>query len=196
MRLLAWLSACVSFVLKGPTLGLARLGAQFRRPYRGPCIVLDILEAKLEKESNSRLDWSSPFGVISTGEPDLRVEWRHGSSWGETHVESCTYKPSWCCSRKIPYRPDEGISFKVVDVDMLSRNEVAGRCFCSKDKIRDAMKKKTPIVMSLGNGWAPQSHPVDHASVWHASGVRVLNTDGAPYMLCTLRTGSECSRLR
>ena len=33
------------------------------------------------------LDWRSPFGLLSKGLPDLRVEWTHGSVSGETQVE-------------------------------------------------------------------------------------------------------------
>jgi len=37
------------------------------------------------------LDWRSPFGLLSQGTPDLRVEWKHGSASGDTQVEDvCT----------------------------------------------------------------------------------------------------------
>ena len=48
----------------------------------------------------------------------------------------------------------EGVSFRVIDVDTFSRNEVVGRCFCSAKDMKQAMKSKTPIVMSLGDGYA------------------------------------------
>ena len=33
------------------------------------------------------LDWRSPFGLLSKGMPDLRVEWKHGSASGDTQVD-------------------------------------------------------------------------------------------------------------
>ena len=50
-------------------------------------------------------------------------------------------------------RAGEGINFRVVDVDTFSSNEVVGRCFCPAARVRQAMKSRTPIVMSLGEGW-------------------------------------------
>ena len=47
-----------------------------------------------------------------------------------------------------------GVSFRIVDVDAFSKNEVVGRCFCSATAMRQAMKSNTPIVMSLGDGCA------------------------------------------
>ena len=48
----------------------------------------------------------------------------------------------------------EGINFRVVDVDTFSSNEVVGRCFCPAARMREAMERNTPIVMSLGEGCA------------------------------------------
>lgn len=131
------------------TLGLRRL---FRRPYRGPICVIEIVGAELKPIANRGLDWRSRFGLISKGTPDLRVEWKHGSASGETQIEESTYTPSWFYSCKLAYTQGEGINFRVVDVDTFSSNEVVGRCFCPAARMREAMESNTPIVMSLGEG--------------------------------------------
>ena len=48
----------------------------------------------------------------------------------------------------------EGVNFRVIDVDTFSRNEVVGRCFCPATVMQQAMESNTPIVMSLGEGYA------------------------------------------
>eukprot|EP00964_Phaeocystis_antarctica_P152780 scaffold120802_cov69-Phaeocystis_antarctica.AAC.2 len=63
----------------------------------------------------------------------------------------------------------EGVSFRVIDVDTFSRNEVVGRCFCSAKDMKQAMKSKTPIVMSLGDGYAASGTIANKRSASFAS---------------------------
>ena len=67
-----------------------------------------------------------------------------------------------CCvqrwqARYTTYHNDgtgKGVNFRVVDVDTFRFNEVVGRCFCSATVMQQAMESNTPIVMSLGEGYA------------------------------------------
>jgi len=40
--------------------------------------------------------------------------------------------------------------FKVVDVDTLNNDDVIGRCYCTAEKAREAMRTNEPVVLSLG----------------------------------------------
>ena len=51
---------------------------------------------------------------------------------------------------KVPYKPDVGFVFTIVDVDTFSCNDVIGRCFLSPAEAREAMRTDEPIVLSLG----------------------------------------------
>ena len=59
-----------------PAAPKARYEAQMKPPAR---------ESTLRHAGG--LDWRSPFGLLSKGMPDLRVEWKHGSASGDTQVE-------------------------------------------------------------------------------------------------------------
>lgn len=41
---------------------------------------------------------------------------------------------------------------KVVDVDTLNDDDVIGRCYCSAEQAREAMRTNEPVVLSLGHG--------------------------------------------
>lgn len=166
-------AACFDIDLAPPKLGLRRL---FRRPYKGPICVIEIVGAELKPVGNRGLDWRSPFGRLSKGMPDLRVEWKHGSASGDTQVEECTYSPSWFYSRKLPYTAGEGIDFRVVDVDTFSRNEIVGRCFCPATVMQQAMENNSPIVMSLGDGVGKLKVLV-HGPLKSRSGMMMMNND-------------------
>merc|ERR1740124_1567546 len=174
MVLLLGSAACFDVDIAPPKLGLRRL---FRRPYRGPICIIEIIGAELTPIANSGLDWRSPFGLLSKGTPDLRVEWTHGSASGDTQVEECTYSPSWFYSRKLPYTKGEGVNFRVVDVDTFSRNEVVGRCFCPATVMQQAMESNTPIVMSLGEGVGKLKVLV-HGPLTSRSGMLMNNNAG------------------
>ena len=53
-------------------------------------------------------------------------------------------------SLKVPYKPEEGFVFTIVDVDTFSCNDVIGRCFLSPAEAREAMRTNEPSVLSLG----------------------------------------------
>ena len=119
-------------------------------------------------------------GIFLDGRPDLRVKWKHGSTSGATQVENNTYHAVWMSSLKIPYEEKQGFIFqvrlvsltpnldadvdfqptltltltltifKVVDVDDFSGDDVIGRCYCSIEEAKEAMRTNEPIVLSLG----------------------------------------------
>ena len=49
--------------------------------------------------------------------------------------------------------------FQVVDVDQLNGNDVIGRCYCSNEDAREAMRTQEPIVLSLGERCAHRPAP-------------------------------------
>ena len=69
----------------------------------------------------------------------------------------------------------EGVSFRIVDVDTFSKNEVVGRCFCSATAMRQAMKSNTPIVMSLGDGCACTYNTPNKSALQFASIILVVD---------------------
>ena len=73
---------------------------------------------------------------------------------------------------KVPYKPEEGFIFTVVDVDttLFSYGGVIGRCFLSPAEAREAMRTNEPIVMSLG-GRCPTLPAHVCFSLWPLSGV-------------------------
>lgn len=146
-----------------------------RKLQRGPCCILEIGGCELVEAANQGFDWKDPFGgIISDGRPDLRVTWKHGSTSGETQTENNTYHAVWMSSLKIPFDEKEGFVFQVrpdnldvavgyqptltlaltvfqvVDVDLLNGNDVIGRCYCSNEDAREAMRTDEPLVLSLG----------------------------------------------
>ena len=125
---------------------------QKRQLQRGPCCILEIRRAELWEQPNNKFDWGSPLGWLATGRPDLRVNWTHGPTSGKTQVEYDTYQATWMSSLKVPYKPEEGFVFTVVDSDtsLFSYNNVIGRCFLSPAQAREALRTNEPVVMSLG----------------------------------------------
>ena len=125
---------------------------QKRQLQRGPCCILEIRRAELWEQPNNKFDWGSPLGWLATGRPDLRVNWTHGPTSGKTQVEYDTYQATWMSSLKVPYKPEEGFVFTVVDSDtsLFSYNDVIGRCFLSPAQAREALRTNEPVVMSLG----------------------------------------------
>uniref|UniRef100_A0A7S0HMQ7 C2 domain-containing protein n=1 Tax=Phaeocystis antarctica TaxID=33657 RepID=A0A7S0HMQ7_9EUKA len=122
-----------------------------RKLQRGPCCILEIGGCELVEAANQGFDWKDPFGgIISDGRPDLRVTWTHGSTSGETQTENNTYHAVWMSSLKIPFDEKKGFVFQVVDVDLLNGNDVIGRCYCSNEDAREAMRTDEPLVLSLG----------------------------------------------
>ena len=80
------------------------------------------------------------------------MNWTHGPTSSKTQVEYDTYQATWMSSLKVPYKPEEGFVFTVVDSDtsLFSYNNVIGRCFLSPAQAREALRTNEPVVMSLG----------------------------------------------
>lgn len=83
----------------------------FKRPYKGPQCVLEIIGADSKQRSNSGFDhWSKP---------DILVECRHARSTHHTQIEGNTFVPRFVYSAKIPYKSLRGFTFTVYDANCL-----------------------------------------------------------------------------
>jgi hypothetical protein len=124
---------------------LSRLWAVwFKRPYKGPECVLEIIGADLEERSNSNFDhWSKP---------DIPVDCRHGKAHRKTQIEGNTLRPRFLYSAKLPYRSVRVFFFTVYDTNVVKSNEVIGRCFIGPLRAEKMIQTNEPALLSLGDG--------------------------------------------
>jgi hypothetical protein len=116
----------------------------FKRPYKGPQCVVEVVGADLDPVSNKRFDcWSKP---------DILVECRHARWMRKTPIEGNTFKPRWLWQAKMPHKAKRGFGFTVYDVNVLKGNEVIGRSFISAKEANKLKATDGSKVMSLGDG--------------------------------------------
>ena len=116
----------------------------FKRPYKGPQCVVEVVGADLDPISNQRFDsWSKP---------DVLVECRHSSWTRKTPIEGNTCKPRWLWQTKMPHKAKKGFGFTVYDVNVLKGNEVIGRAFISANEANQLKATDGSKVLTLGDG--------------------------------------------
>mmetsp|Transcript_48948 Transcript_48948/g.72770 ORF Transcript_48948/g.72770 Transcript_48948/m.72770 type:complete len:171 (-) Transcript_48948:486-998(-) len=116
----------------------------FKRPYKGPQCVVEIVGADIAVLPNSDFDrWSKP---------DIMVECKHSNGKRDTQIEPNTFRPRFLFTAKMPYESDRGFCFTVYDVNVVESNEVIGRCFISSKQAKESIKSDSGILLSIGDG--------------------------------------------
>lgn len=114
----------------------------FKRPYKGPECVVEIVGADLNKRPNKRLDrWSKP---------DIIVECQHARYSRKTQIEGNTYKPRFLWSAKMPLKAARGFLFTVYDANVFERNEVIGRAFIGPLEAEEMIQTEKPKLIPIG----------------------------------------------
>lgn len=115
----------------------------FKRPYKGPQCVIEVVGADLDPISNKRFDtWSKP---------DIMVECRHARWIRKTPIEGNTYKPRWLWQAKIPHKTKSGFGFTVYDTNVIKGNDVIGRAFISAKEANRLKSIEGTKLLSLGD---------------------------------------------
>ena len=116
----------------------------FRRPYKGPMCVVEVVGADLNIKSNSIFDhWSKP---------DIMVEVVHDKWDRKTHIEGNTFQPRFLWQSKMAYKPAKGFTFTVYDVDVVKGNSVIGRAYLPPDEAVHLIKSHDSKLLSIGDG--------------------------------------------
>jgi len=125
------------------SLTVSFMDVWFKRPYKGPQCIVEIVGADLDPVSNKRFDWVKP---------DIMVKCTHSKWTAETSIEGNTYQPRWVWQTKMPHKEEKGFAFTVYDVNVLKGNEVIGRSFLTAIEANELKATDSSKVLSLGDG--------------------------------------------
>ena len=136
------LIACAIQSIESRTLNV--FAVWFKRPYKGPECVVEVIGADLDEKANQRFDmWSKP---------DVMVKCSHGRWDRSTQIEGNTYKPRFVWQAKMPWKKEKGFDFTVYDANVLLGNEVMGRTFVNAKRARELINSEKSAILSIGEG--------------------------------------------
>ena len=116
----------------------------FKRPYKGPECVVEVIGADLDEKANKQFDaWSKP---------DVMVKCTHDRWDRSTQIEGNTLKPRFVWQAKMPWKKEKGFDFTVYDANVLIGNSVMGRCFISAKKAKEIINSEKSLLLNIGDG--------------------------------------------
>ena len=116
----------------------------FKRPYKGPQCVVEVVGADLSEISNKRFDLFS--------KPDIIVKCSHGKWDRKTQIEGNTFKPRFLWQAKMPFKKEKGSGFTVFDANVLQGDQVIGRAYIGAAKARELIKNNASTMLNVGDG--------------------------------------------
>lgn len=142
LKILFLLLATVLQIAESRTLNL--FAVWFKRPYKGPECVVEVIGADLDEKANKRFDmWSKP---------DIVVKCTHGRWERSTQIEGNTLKPRFVWQAKMPWKKDKGFDFTVYDANVLIKNNVIGRTFIGAKRAKEIISSEKSVLLNIGDG--------------------------------------------
>lgn len=118
------------------------LAVWFKRPYKGPQIVVEIIGADMNIRGNRFFDfWSKP---------DSYVTCYHGDADRRTQIEGNTYNPRFVWQAKMPYKSKHGFHFELMEANVIKGDNVMGRAFLDTKQVEEMIKSGEPALLSMG----------------------------------------------
>eukprot|EP00552_Chaetoceros_brevis_P001818 CAMPEP_0197737804 /NCGR_PEP_ID=MMETSP1435-20131217/11056_1 /TAXON_ID=426625 /ORGANISM="Chaetoceros brevis, Strain CCMP164" /LENGTH=173 /DNA_ID=CAMNT_0043326449 /DNA_START=1 /DNA_END=522 /DNA_ORIENTATION=+ len=118
------------------------LAVWFKRPYKGPQLVVEIIGADMNVRGNRFFDfWSKP---------DSYVTCRHGDTDRRTQIEGNTYNPRFVWQASMPHKSKYGFHFEVMEANVLKGDNVMGRAFLDIKQVKEMIKSGEPALLSMG----------------------------------------------
>lgn len=114
----------------------------FKRPYKGPEVVVEVVGADMNVRANRFFDfWSKP---------DTYVTCHHGDCDRKTQIEGNTYTPRWLWQAKLPFKRKFGFHFQVMEANVIKGDSVMGRAFIDTEQAGKLIDSGEPALLSMG----------------------------------------------